>query len=43
MLSEGGMHVPFVVSWPGTIPSGEFYDQPISALDVAATAAGIAG
>ena len=43
MLSEGGIHVPFVVSWPGTIPSGEFYDQPISALDVAATAAGIAG
>ena len=43
MLSEGGMHVPFAVSWPGTIPSGEVYDQPISALDVAATAAGIAG
>ena len=43
MLSEGGMHVPFVVSWPGTIPSGEVYHQPISALDVAATTAGIAG
>ena len=43
MLPEGGMHVPFVVSWPGTIPSGEVYEQPISALDVAATTAGIAG
>ncbi|MCM2373993.1 sulfatase family protein [Aporhodopirellula aestuarii] len=37
MLAEGGMHVPFVVSWPGTIPAGQIYDHPISALDVAAT------
>ena len=43
MLSEGGIHVPFVVSWPGTIPAGQVYDHPISALDVAATAAEIAG
>lgn len=42
MLSEGGIHVPFVVSWPGTIPAGQVYDHPISALDVAATAAEIA-
>ena len=42
MLSEGGMHVPFVVSWPGTIPPGQVYHHPISALDVAATAAAIA-
>ena len=43
MLTEGGMHVPFVVSWPGTIPAGQVYDYPISALDVAATAAELAG
>lgn len=43
MLAEGGMHVPFVVSWPGTIPGGQVYDHPISALDVAATAAELAG
>jgi len=43
MLSEGGMHVPFVISWPGTIPSGQSYEHPVSALDVAATAAGIVG
>lgn len=43
MLSEGGMHVPFVISWPGTIPSGQSYDHPVSALDVAATATGIVG
>lgn len=43
MLSEGGIHVPFVVSWPGTIPEGQTYDHPISALDVSATAAKLAG
>ncbi len=42
MLSEGGIHVPFVVSWPGTIPPGQVYNHPISALDVAATTAEIA-
>jgi arylsulfatase A-like enzyme len=43
MLTEGGMHVPFVVSWPGTISGGQEYPHPISALDVAATATEIAG
>jgi len=38
MLSEGGIHVPFVIAWPGTIPGGQAYQHPISALDVAATA-----
>lgn len=42
MLSEGGMHVPFVIAWPGIIPGGQIYDHPVSSLDVAATAAGIA-
>ncbi|NND96753.1 MAG: sulfatase-like hydrolase/transferase [Pirellulaceae bacterium] len=42
MLSEGGMHVPFVISWPGTIPPGQVFDYPVSALDVAATAAALA-
>lgn len=37
MLSEGGMHVPFLISWPGTIPAGQVYEHPISTLDVAAT------
>jgi uncharacterized sulfatase len=43
MLAEGGMHVPFVVAWPGTIPGGQVYPHPVSALDVAATAASLAG
>jgi arylsulfatase A-like enzyme len=42
MLAEGGIHVPFVVAWPGTIPSGQTYEHPITALDVAATAAALA-
>lgn len=42
MLSEGGMHVPFVISWPGTIPAGQTFEHPVSALDVAATAAALA-
>ncbi|WP_145217116.1 sulfatase-like hydrolase/transferase [Planctomycetes bacterium TBK1r] len=42
MLSEGGMHVPFVISWPGRIPAGQVFEHPVSALDVAATAAELA-
>lgn len=42
MLSEGGMHVPFLIAWPGTIPGGQIYDHPVSALDVAATAVEVA-
>jgi arylsulfatase A-like enzyme len=43
MLSEGGVHVPFVVSWPGTIPGGQVYEHPVTALDIAATAVAGAG
>lgn len=43
MLTEGGMHVPFLIAWPGTIPSGQTYEHPVSSLDVAATAAALAG
>ncbi len=43
MLSQGGMHTPFVVAWPSKIPGEQEYPHPISALDVAATAIAIAG
>jgi arylsulfatase A-like enzyme len=40
---EGGIRVPFFVSWPGTIPAGKTYDQPVIALDVLPTACAAAG
>ncbi|MBL6765222.1 MAG: sulfatase-like hydrolase/transferase [Verrucomicrobiae bacterium] len=43
MLSEGGMRVPFVVAWPGTIPGGQVYEHPVISMDVAATSVSLAG
>jgi uncharacterized sulfatase len=43
MLAEGGIRVPFLAAWPGTIPAGQVFDQPVISLDVAATAAALAG
>jgi uncharacterized sulfatase len=43
MLSEGGIRVPFLISWPGTIPGGQAYDKPVISLDVAATVCAAAG
>ena len=43
MLTEGGIRVPYVVHWEGTIPGGQVYRKPVISLDVAATAAAIAG
>ena len=43
MLSEGGIRVPYVVSWKGRIPGVQVYDHPIYTLDVAATAVELAG
>ena len=43
MLSEGGIRVPFLISWPGTLPAGKTYDHPLIALDATATALELAG
>lgn len=40
---EGGIRVPFIASWPGTLPSGTVYSNPVSSLDVAPTFTAIAG
>lgn len=37
MLGEGGIRVPWLMCWPGTIPSGQVIDTPVITLDVAAT------
>lgn len=43
MLTEGGIRVPFVASWPGTVPEGKVFHFPVSTLDVSATALALAG
>ena len=37
MLTEGGIRVPFAISWPGTVPFGLSYDYPVISLDIAPT------
>lgn len=42
-LLEGGVHVPFLAHWPGTLPKGKRFDGLVSALDIAATSVALAG
>lgn len=43
MLTEGGIHIPFIMSWKGTLPVGKVYEKPVTSLDIAATAIQLAG
>ena len=43
MVSEGGIRVPFVAAWPGTIPGGQVFEHPVISLDIAATSVAAAG
>lgn len=36
---EGGFRVPFAARWPGVFPAGLVYGEPVSSLDIFATAA----
>ena len=40
---DGGIRVPFVVSWPGKLPAGRTYDRPVIQLDILPTALAAAG
>ena len=40
---EGGIHVPFFISWPGKLPAGKTYEQPVIALDILPTSCAVAG
>lgn len=40
---EGGIRVPYLVQWKGTLPAGKTYDQPVIQLDLAPTALAVAG
>lgn len=42
-LSEGGIRVPFIASWPQRWPQGVRYHAPVISLDIAATAVALAG
>ena len=33
-MYEGGLRVPFMMQWPGTIPAGQTYHKTISSLDI---------
>jgi arylsulfatase A-like enzyme len=39
---EGGIRVPFLAQWPGTMPAGQVYNHPVSTLDVLPTALALA-
>jgi len=40
---EGGLRVPFMMQWPGTIPTGKTYSNPVIALDILPTFVAAAG
>ena len=39
---EGGIRVPFMMQWPGTLPRGKVYDKPVTSLDVFTTCVALA-
>ncbi len=38
---EGGVRVPFLISWPGHLKEGSTFDSPVSSLDIFATVAAV--
>ncbi len=42
-IFEGGVRVPFLISWPGRLPRGKDFDHPVSSLDILPTALARAG
>ena len=40
---EGGIRVPFLVRWPGTIPAGKISDVPVCSIDIFPTVVEAAG
>lgn len=42
-MYEGGIRVPFILSWPGKVPAGDVYRHRVSALDIVPTCLEAAG
>lgn len=42
-LYEGGIRVPYVLQWPGTVPAGQEFTHAVSSLDIVPTALAAAG
>ncbi len=42
-MHEGGIRVPFVVSWPASLPQGKLYRHRVSAMDIVPTCLEAAG
>jgi len=42
-LYEGGIHIPFIVRWPGVIEAGRIEDTPITFADILPTLGSLAG
>jgi len=42
-LFEGGIHVPFIVNYPDSIPAGQVYDGRVSNIDIFETVGTLAG
>ena len=40
---EGGVRIPFILSWPDGLPAGQVYGEPVISLDLLATFTGAAG
>jgi arylsulfatase A-like enzyme len=42
-LEEGGIRVPLIFRWPGVLPKGTEFSEPIHAMDLTATIAAVGG
>jgi len=40
---EGGLRVPFIVQWKGSLPAGKVYEHPVISIDIAPTIFSVAG
>jgi uncharacterized sulfatase len=43
MVTDGGVRIPFIATWPGVLPAGRQYTDMISSLDIVPTALSAAG